>query len=109
MLQNFGGIVVAILLFAGGLAMMALAANQSLLDAYGARTIGIIKKVSFHTDTFGRRTHWKTVVYEFTTEQGSMIKTKLDRPVQEMSSVPNHGNLPSFTGAVSGHQRATRP
>jgi hypothetical protein len=93
MFQNIAGILIAIMLLIGGLAIIGAAARQSLLDAYGSSAPGVVKHVSFRTNSYGRKTKWQMLDYEFTTGQGASIKARLERPVQEWSGVVDHDRL----------------
>jgi hypothetical protein len=93
MLQNISGMLIALVLLVGGLAMIAVAAKQSLLDAYGTRTPGIVKNVSVRTDTYGHKIKRQTLDYAFTTGQGATIEARLERPAQELSGVLDHDHL----------------
>jgi hypothetical protein len=92
MLQNVSAMLLALVLLVGGLAIIAVAAKQSLLDAYGTSTPGTVKSVSFRTESY-HKTKWQTLDYEFTTGQGATIEARLDRPVREWSGVLDHNHL----------------
>lgn len=93
MLQSIGGMLIALLMWVGGIAFVTVSVKQSLLDAYGTSTPGVVKNVSFRTESYGHKTKWQTLDYEFTTGQGATIEARLDRPVREWSGVLDHHHL----------------
>jgi hypothetical protein len=92
-LQAIGGVVIAVLFFAGACAFTWVLAKPLYLDAYGIETTGTITDVSFRTDNDRQKTSWETISYAFTTREGSAIKAKIDRPVRELSGLPDHGSI----------------
>jgi hypothetical protein len=93
MFQNIGGLLLALVLLAGALGIIAVAARQSLLDSYGTRVTGVVKHRALRTNSFGQKIKWQTLDYKFTTEGGATIEARLDRPVRELSGVLDHDRL----------------
>jgi hypothetical protein len=90
-LSRFYGILnmaLAIMMFVGACMFFAVAAKQHYLNAYGVEVRGKILDVSFHTDSYGRHTRWKKLDYEFAASSGDVIKGRLDRPVHELTNLP---------------------
>ena len=86
-------IAIATVLLAGAVGLFTVAAKQLYLDVYGTETLGRVVDVSTRANTFGRKTVWKTVIYEFTTPQGETIEAKLDRPVSELTNLPDRNHF----------------
>ena len=82
-------IAIAVVLLTGAAGFFTVAAKQLYLNVYGTETLGRVVDVSYRSNTFGRKTRWKTVTYEFTTPQGETIRAKLDRPVAELRNLPD--------------------
>jgi hypothetical protein len=78
----------AILLLCGACALSATAAKAVYLVADGEEAAGKVLDVSFHTDTYGNRIRWKKLSYEFRVASGEVIKGQLDRPVHELTGMP---------------------
>jgi hypothetical protein len=74
--------------------------KQLYLETYGIAARANITVQSIHIDfdrRSGRHTQWRDIKYEFTTQDGQRIASHINRPVQELTSIPAHEN--SFTTA----------
>jgi hypothetical protein len=79
--------VLAIMMCVGACMFFAVAAKSRYLDAYGLAVPGKILDVSFHTDS--HHIKWKKLTYEFAAGSGNVIKGQLDRPVHELTGLPD--------------------
>jgi hypothetical protein len=78
----------AIVMFVGAFVMFAAAVKSRYLEAYGIETPGRILNLSFHTDASRKSIKWKKLDYEFNTSTGAPVRGQLDRPVEELTNLP---------------------
>jgi hypothetical protein len=90
--QALLALAIAAILFAGALALFTVAAKQLYLEAYGLEVPAKVTNIAYRTENY-RKTRWETVAYEFTTVQGETITGKLDRPVSELSGLPDRNHF----------------
>jgi hypothetical protein len=80
--------VLAIFMCVGACTFFAVAAKSRYLDVYGIEVPGKILDASFHSNSYGQHTKWKKLNYEFAISSGDVIKGQLDRPVHELTHLP---------------------
>jgi hypothetical protein len=82
-------LMLALIMFLGASALFATAAKALYLETYGIEAQGRILDVSFHTSYANHKyVEWEKLNYEFTASSGESVRGQLDRPVDELTNLP---------------------